>query len=86
MALCRLKKISFLSLVFLGGRGQIRATICRENLDLWLQRLVINKVYDVSNFKVLESEQRYSRIRPDKYQINFEKYTKVKFSLLSFYF
>ena len=68
------KKISFLSLVFLDGSGEIRAT-----MDLWQQRLIVNKVYDVSNFKVLESEQRYSRIRPGKYQINFEKWTKVKF-------
>jgi hypothetical protein len=73
------KKNSFLSLVFLDGSGEIRATIWRENLDLWQQRLIVNKVYDVSNFKVLESEQRYSRIRPGKYQINFDKWTKVKF-------
>nr|CAH0101690.1 unnamed protein product [Daphnia galeata] len=45
-------------------------------MDLWQQRLIVNKVYDVSNFKVLESEQRYSRIRPGKYQINFDKWTK----------
>ncbi|EFX67084.1 hypothetical protein DAPPUDRAFT_115765 [Daphnia pulex] len=56
--------------------GEIRATIWRENLNLWQQRLKVNKVYDVSNFKVLKSEQRYSSIRPGKYQINFDKWTK----------
>jgi hypothetical protein len=75
------KKINFLSLVFLDGSGEIRATIWRENLDFWQQRLIVNKVYDVTNFKVLESEQRYSRIRPGKHQINFDKWTKVKFYL-----
>ncbi len=38
------KKINFLSLVFLDGSGEIRATIWREKLDIWQQRLVINTV------------------------------------------
>ncbi|EFX74876.1 hypothetical protein DAPPUDRAFT_323812 [Daphnia pulex] len=36
------------------------------------------RVQQLSTLEVLESEQRYSRIRPDKYQINFEKYTKCE--------
>lgn len=71
------KKLSFLSLVFMDGSGEIRATIWRENLDLWQTRLAVNKVFDVSGFKIIESEPRYSRIRPGRYLINFEKFTKV---------
>lgn len=71
------KKIAFLSLVFLDSTGEIRATIWRENLDFWQHRLIVNNIYQVSNFKIVESESRYSRLKPGRCQINFEKWTKV---------
>ena len=70
------KKMTFLSLVFLDGTGEIKATVWRENLDFWQQRLVIYEIYDVSLFTVTPSDQRYSRLT-SKFQIMFEKNTKV---------
>ena len=39
----------------------------------------------ISRF-ILESEQWYLQVWPGKYQINFDRWAKVNFSLLSFHF